>query len=291
MRYFGFVVVSCLLAACAGADDEQTGTGSSGATSTASSPATSESAPDKLPTPTGTLHEDVTVSADRVFDLYEPEVSSDGPRPVIIVFHGMPSSPDAAQNRSQLSVLADQEGFLVAYGRGVDRRWQADIDSIDVEYVQNLINLLVGEWDADPERVFVAGMSNGADMAITAVLSLPDVIAAAAPIVPSSTMNVEGVIAELASPADVMAFVGTRDGRYESGLKLLASMRAGAACGTEDRVESEGLVTTTWPCGDDTTFVVHEVIDGGHAWFGFPTDREPIWASEAMWEFFQGVTS
>lgn len=289
MRYFGFVLVVAVAASCASVDGESV-TEPTDSPSGASSGMSGE--PDERPTAAGVLHEDVVANGDRVFDLYEPTPGGDH-RPAVIVFHGMPSNPTSVRNRSQLDVLADREGFVVAYGRGEDERWQADVESADVDYVRNVVSSLVGEWDADPDRIYVAGMSNGGDMAITAVLSLPELIAAAAPIVPASTMNVEGVVAELAKPVDVMGFVGGQDSRFESGLKLLAAMRQGADCRQGETIETTELVTTTWQCADGHTFAVQEVVEGSHAWFGSPssTDPDPIWASEAMWQFFESVSS
>lgn len=299
MRYFVSVVfVVALVTSCSGTDDDQIPASTSSdapdeGTATSSDvpdPQTDGETEDAPPTPAGVIHEDVSVAGDRVFDLYEP-VGSGDLRPAVIVFHGRPSNPIAARNSSQFDILADQEGFLVAYGTGEGQQWLSEVGGADVDYVENLIATLVDEWNTDPDRIYVAGISNGGDMAITAVLSLPELIAAAAPVVPSSTGYVEEVIGELAVPVNVMGFVGGTDRRYESGLGLLESMRDGADCGDGERAETPDLVTTTWACAEDQTFVVQEVLNSGHIWFGDPTDREPLWASEAMWEFFESVSS
>jgi len=184
-----------------------------------------------------------------------------------------------------LDALADEEGFLVVYPRGVDQRWEPASGSKDLGYVEALIEDLVSSWDADPARIYVAGFSNGADMAIVATLALPDVVAGAAPVAPSGTGSVAAVIDELASPVPVVAFIGESDPRAEVGSDLLDAWRTGAGCDDVAGDSTDGVSTSTWTC-DGEPFQVNVVAGRGHEWFGSPDEREPVWASEAMWEFF-----
>jgi polyhydroxybutyrate depolymerase len=273
------------LAACGSTDDDgEPGTTGEPTPAAASSEETDE--PDDV----GTLHDELPI-ADRSFDLYVPDsLAPDQQVATIITFHGMPSAPANVMRSSELNILAEEQGFLVAYPIGTNRRWEPDLDSPDIDFVAALIDELIESWNADPAKIFVAGHSNGGDMAIAAALSLPDRIAAAAPVTPSDTGNVSELVDELAAPTDVVGFIGESDSRAAAGLALLESWRAGADCGDEHVDEGADLTTHTWTCGDGATFTVHVLARQGHAWFGGAERREPLWASESMWEFFQNVT-
>lgn len=273
-----FALLAVAVACGSDGDDESIQTAPS------ASDATTSPAPEDPPTPTGTVHKDQMLGQ-RSFDVYEPAELGDEPRPVVIGFHALGGNPVALRNASQLEILADSEGFLIAYPRSEGSTWRPDIDSPDVEFTDKLIDELVTNWNVDPERVYVTGWSNGGDMTIAAALSLSDQVAAAAPVVPALTGEVEKLVTELAAPVPTMTFLGTADGDYQGGLDLLQLWRTGADCDDEEVAEEDLLTTTSWTCGD-APFVVHELVDKGHQWFGSPTESEPLWASEAMWEFF-----
>lgn len=266
--------IVALTTACSGDDDEGPVT-----TATNGDPGATE----------GTYHSEVRVG-ERSYDLYVP--ASHDPAaltPAVIAFHGRPGSPTDIQRASGLDVLADQEGFLAVFPRGEDRQWEPEAGGADMAYVEELIGDLVDSWGADPERIYVTGFSNGADMAIVSALSLPDQVAAAAPVTPSGTGSVTEVIDELAAPVPVAAFIGETDERAELGLDMLSAWRDGAGCEEADPTGTEGDITTSsWTC-DGAPFRVHVVAGQGHVWFGGPADREPLWASETMWEFFSAL--
>lgn len=275
------VAVVLVAAAACGSDGD-------GDTPAASSRSSSTTTPPEIPTPAGTLHRELPLG-DRAFDLYEPTPSETGAKPVVIAFHALNGTVAALQNASYLDVLADEEGFLVAYPRAVEGNWHPDIGSPDIEFTRTLIDELVTTWDADAERIYVTGMSNGGDMSIAAALALPDEIAAVAPVVPALTGEVEQLVAELAAPIPAMTFVGEADPRYQDGLNLLQLWRDGADCTDGEPAEADALTTTSWTCGDGVPFVVHELAEQGHWWFGTPAEPEPLWASDAMWQFFSAT--
>jgi polyhydroxybutyrate depolymerase len=234
----------------------------------------------------GTHHREVEVGG-RSYDVYAPaSYDSSVLTPAVIAFHGRSGSPTDILRASGLDVLADEEGFLAVLPRGESRRWEPEAGGTDIQFVEALIQDLVGSWNADPTQIYVTGFSNGADMAIVSALALPDLVAAAAPVTPSGTGSVAEVIEDLAAPVPVVAFIGEQDDFAEVGLDMLASWRAGAGCGDEQSESTDQVATTHWNCGG-SPFTVHVVAGQGHVWFGYPSHRDPIWASETMWEFFQ----
>jgi poly(3-hydroxybutyrate) depolymerase len=271
-----FATMAVLIVACSDASDDEPAADADEPTATAS-------ADDE---PSGSYHADIELG-ERTYDIYVPEARSpEDPTPAVIAFHGRPGSPDTVRRESGLEALADTEGFLAVFPRGEDQRWEPASDSADVAYVEALVDDLVNSWDADPAQIFVAGFSNGADMAIVSALALPELIAGVAPVTPSGTGSVTSVIDELAAPVPVVAYIGELDGRADTGLDMLESWREGAGCDHPEPADETGEVTTTnWTC-DGVPFRVHVVAGQGHVWFGSPDNREPIWASESMWEFF-----
>jgi polyhydroxybutyrate depolymerase len=234
----------------------------------------------------GTYHVEVEVG-ERSYDIYAPPGSDLRPlAPAVLAFHGMPGSPDTISRESELATLADEMGFLAVFPRGEDQRWEPEAGGRDVDYVEALIGDLVDSWGADPDRIYVTGFSNGADMAIVSALSLPDLISGVAPVTPSGTGSVAEVIDDVAAPVPVVAFIGESDSRASLGLDMLEAWRSGVGCDEADPGEPPaGVTTLAFTCGGEP-FRVHVVADQGHVWFGSAEDREPLWASEKMWEFF-----
>lgn len=232
------------------------------------------------------LHMNVELG-DRTYDLYAPEgYDGETPVPAVLVLHGMPAGPAEAQYASGMDDLADEEGFLAVYPAGTNDRWTSSPGGGDATFLNDLVEELVTGWNADPDRVYVSGFSNGADMAMVFAIERPDLVAAVAPVTPSGTGRVERTIEDMTEPVPMVAFLGGIDQRLSIGERLLETWRAGAGCDGEDTVEAEGLTTSTWECDAGTTVEVHVVDDGAHQWFGDANRREPLWASEAMWEFF-----
>lgn len=240
-------------------------------------------------TASGNYHAEVEIG-ERTYDLYAPSVRDLQPlMPAVIAFHGWPGSPDTIRRESGLEALAEEMGFLAVFPRGEDQRWEPESSGPDIDYVEALIGELVDTWGADPDRIYVTGFSNGADMAIVSALTLADRVAAVAPVAPSGTGAVQQVIEEFAAAMPVIAFIGEADERAELGLEMLDAWSSRLSCdNTESGDELDGVTTTDRTC-DGSPFRVHVIADQGHVWFGSADDREPLWASEAMWEFFSEV--
>lgn len=118
------------------------------------------------------------------------------PLPLVILLHGHGGGARQALTRGPLSVWADisaREGVLVAALEGSVgpdglRGWNdcrgtaSNPATDDVAFAKAVIERLVGEAGADPARVYVMGMSNGAMMTLRLALQLdppPAAIAAA----------------------------------------------------------------------------------------------------------------
>ena len=130
----------------------------------------------------------------RIYDVYAP-ASYDGTKPTSLVldFHGFSSPKEGQASLSGFRELADQEGFLVAWGQGTggDLAWSWNGGSCcgagvrdqvdDVGFVRAMIQAIAAEGSVDTRRVYATGLSNGGAMTHRLACEAADVIAAAAP--------------------------------------------------------------------------------------------------------------
>ncbi len=255
---------------------------------------------------------------------------------VVIVLHGGGGHPENAADMSQFDVLAAREHFIAVYPGGTGGTpggrlltWNAGhccayarenkID--DVGFIAAMIDALVASGRADPKRVYVTGMSNGAMLSHVLGRELPDRIAAIAPIVGA----VFGDEPPAKGPVPAIIFVGQDDKTVPGaggaiggnrGDRLIATLARPPAdrdvapdvaqadywvktngC-TSASVESfdrqNRLVEIRWTCPGNADVQFFRVADNGHAWPGGKAGRaeadqptQAFSASETMWRFFQ----
>ena len=111
----------------------------------------------------------------RTYLLYVPvDVGPDAP--LIIVMHGYMGSAQLIMRYSAFNTLADQKGFIVVYPQGTidqsgyrffnvgyDTNVASKVD--DIDFIKALTLKLQRQFHATPARTFLAGNSNGGDMA------------------------------------------------------------------------------------------------------------------------------
>jgi len=96
--------------------------------------------------------------------------------------------------RRGFNKLADKDGFIVIYPDGIGQNWndgrmdeeaedRAHKENIDdVGFISGLIDYMIRNYNSDPKRVFVTGISNGAIMAYRLACELSHKITAIAPV-------------------------------------------------------------------------------------------------------------
>ena len=138
--------------------------------------------------------------------------------PLVVYLHGQMGTGMQLERSSGASDAADRHGFVVVYPDGVDRSWNdrrgatkaSDQGVDDVAFVRALIDRFVAEHGVDPDRVYVAGMSNGGMMSFRLACELGDRIAAFSPV--GALMPVNGAEAcRPARPVPMLLVVGTDD--------------------------------------------------------------------------------
>jgi poly(hydroxyalkanoate) depolymerase family esterase len=127
----------------------------------------------------------------RLYKLYMPTGVDPATQmmPMVLMLHGCTQTPDDFAAGTQMNALADKHGFLVVYpaqpakANGM-RCWnwfragdQAR-DGGEPSLLAGITREVASEYNVDPRRIFVAGMSAGAAMAVVLGATYPDLFAA-----------------------------------------------------------------------------------------------------------------
>ena len=138
---------------------------------------------------------------ERHYYLHNAEAAATAPAPLVVSLHGYRRPDQALAERENLSDIASaslgrvagREGFIVAYPHAWLGKWNqfAGLDNTaledgrpvdDVGFIARLIEHLVDQGLADPERVYLTGFSDGAIMSYRLLCIAGAPFAAAAPV-------------------------------------------------------------------------------------------------------------
>ncbi|MFB6554689.1 alpha/beta hydrolase family esterase [Streptomyces sp. NPDC056405] len=212
-RWPAALALALPLAGCAtesGGRDSGSPDSAPSASSTSRPGATASAAPEEV---RGQLRAD---GHTRRYLLHRP-AADDGRRPLVIAFHGRGADAAEMREKSRLEKAAGARGMLVAYPEGLDKGWGAGEQAterrpdpdLDVRFTEALIKHLVRTERADPERVYVAGFSNGGSMALRIAAQRPGLLAGAASV--SGQLPAGAAAVEPTGPVPVMVVYGADD--------------------------------------------------------------------------------
>lgn len=261
------------------------------------------------------------------------DVHGEAGAPLVILLHGRGGDGAGIRQITAFDDVADAHGLVVAYPDGIGHEWNytrglpgydkvADADRDDVAFLASLAGHLVASLRLDPDRVYLAGFSNGGFMTQRVACERPDLFAAYGsvggagfggmtdlcvdpapaafvivhgtddPIVPWDGITVrseDGREAEiLMSVPQTLGYWAARAGCVGEGQR--GSIPAGGASpGT--RVELLGV----GDCATGGQVILVAVLGGGHVWPGVASLPEEtlgrinldIDAGEMLWGFFQ----
>jgi polyhydroxybutyrate depolymerase len=257
-----------------------------------------------------------------------------GPRPLVIALHGQGGTGEDFRGWAKLDTVADREGFIVAYPDAVDGRWSYGRPIIqpmptigsqtvdDAGFLRRLIEDLVARKLADPQRVYVFGVSRGGLMAFTAACVLDDLIAAAAPVLTGMTEH-QREDCRPARGVPLVVIAGTDDtaqmydgwlhpsGRLLSVAETLEFWRTRHGCAAQeagflphrDRADRTGVMLVEWTgCAGERPLRFYRVQGGGHQMPSTTARATPLIeqkfgrrnadfeTAEEVWRFFKRFT-
>jgi polyhydroxybutyrate depolymerase len=226
-----------------------------------------------------------------------------GPRPTLIVLHSYSGDALTTAKYSGFLQAAIPRGFNVVVPEGIAREWHDTPDSSisdvdDIGFIASVAEKLIRAGIADPQRVFIAGISNGGMMAFAVVAARPDRFAGLGTISGGMPKHVFENF-RLAKPMpltmingdgdDVLPYrggnVGSRDGFFRSiaGVEATAILFAQAnGCDTRTgsrrtpmRDGRRHIERIDWDCPPSAAVALIKVIGGGHDVIGW---RPPLQA-------------
>ena len=124
----------------------------------------------------------------RSYKLYVPARTSDMPPPMVVMLHGCTQSADDFAAGTQMNRLADTHGFLVVYPEQAAHanpskcwNWFKAQDQVrgagEPALIAGIVRAVAARHGADPRRIFVAGLSAGAAMAVILGETYPELFA------------------------------------------------------------------------------------------------------------------
>lgn len=154
-----------------------------------------EATPGGVPSTDGTgalgsfeTHEFSNQAGTRAYKLYVPAGAQELPLPVVVMLHGCTQSPDDFALGTQMNRLADEHGFLVVYPEQAARantskcwNWFNQQDQLrdagEPSLIAGIVREVAKRHDVDLRRVFIAGLSAGAAMAVVLGEAYPELFA------------------------------------------------------------------------------------------------------------------
>ena len=239
--------------------------------------------------------------------------------PLVINMHGFLMNATQQKNYTQFNELADQEGVIVVYPEGINKRWnsgeffgvKSKID--DVAFVGAIIDFMALKYKVDTKRVYATGYSAGGFMAYKLACSLSERIAAIAPV--ASSMTAENFHdCDPQFDVAILAMNGTGDFitayngfvSVTSTPKVMVFWSEELNCSPEPQVsflpnsntqdKSEIEKIDFEECNGATPVVFYKILKGGHTWPGAKSvpilgnTNQDVSANDEIWNFFKNKT-
>ncbi|HZY39179.1 MAG TPA: PHB depolymerase family esterase [Mucilaginibacter sp.] len=155
-------------------------------------------------------------SLNRRFVVYVPRSDNNLQKlPVLISLHGRFGTGAQMMSFADFRPIADKEKFIVVCPDGIDRSWNAGLNTPahkkgvnDVKFIDQLITYVLNTYHGDAKRVYITGMSNGGFLASRVACEMPNRIAAIAAVGASMDKNMNYLPTR---PIPVMYIQGTKD--------------------------------------------------------------------------------
>lgn len=159
----------------------------------------------------------------RVYGVYAPRNLEKAKKyPLLVILHGGGGTGKGMPRltRGGFEKLAGERGALLAYPEGIDKNWndyradksrKAQRENIDdVAFISAMLDEIAKGYPVDKERVYAAGISNGAMMSYTLACRAPDRFAAVAPVAGAMPENLVPTCSP-SRPVPILIISGTKD--------------------------------------------------------------------------------
>lgn len=245
------------------------------------------------------------------------------PLPAIIVLHGGMGSIERVRTSSGFDNIAKNNPTMIVYAEGTPYKrnshaWNTGYllrgkvgDSNDIEYLDKLIDILIEDYNADPRKIYMTGISNGAMMTFIYAIQRSEKLAAISPV--AGAMFNHNKMPQ--TPVPILMINGGLDkevpitGGFSQNRLVKISQQApylplketiefwvkANESALAPILKKEGTITTTtYPAtnqGAETISVLDS--EGGHNWSGANTRRLPnsptskLDTKEIIWDFFR----
>ena len=261
----------------------------------------------------------------RFYHLYLPRVYRGQSLPLVVMLHGCKQSPEDFAAGTRMNQAADELGLIAVYPgqawrANVERCWNwfrerdQQRDGGEPAIIAGITRQVIARFNADPRRVYVAGLSAGGSMAAIMATAYPELYAAVGihsgvpftmargAATAAAAMRFKRLGAAAPPPTiPTIVFHGDADGTVHA---LNGSFLIDAALGTASARASQhasrgdaagrAFTRTVYPPVDGAgpSRAEHWVVHGaGHAWIGGDgagsyTDSAGPDASREMLRFF-----
>jgi polyhydroxybutyrate depolymerase len=247
--------------------------------------------------PTVTEPENIDVSrldlavggATRSATVIVPAARAPGDRlPVVMVLHGLGVNANAMSRIADWRTAVARDRFIAVFPQGVNDSWNMGpccppanlLGVADTAFLDALVDDLRGRSDADPQRLYMTGFSNGALMVYTYACARSDVFAAIAPMAgtnitgcrptqPLSLLHQHGDADVIVPYAGGPAFGSlVSSAPFPSVVDSVGDWAVADGCDAEPTVTPEGGVERTrWSgCADGIRVESVRVPGLGHDW-------------------------
>jgi predicted peptidase len=183
--------------------------------------------------------------ADMPYELYVPTTyRPDRPMPLVIVLHGLGSSPERVIRYQGLTDLAEERGYVLAAPMGYNTRgWYGsrgpgrpsmagpaandpeNLGELSEQDVLNVLALVGAHVRVDAARIFLMGHSMGGGGTLHLGMKYPDIWAALAPVAPAIYTTPDGLRAMQHIPVIVIQGEDDRLVRVEVTRRWVAMMQ------------------------------------------------------------------
>lgn len=258
----------------------------------------------------------------REYILHLPKNAPPGPLPLVIALHGALQPAGMMQRYLDLDAVADREGFIVAYPKGMNLLWNDGRSSIagfipllhkrdDGRFVLDVLEALTAEGLVDPSRAYLMGFSNGGFLTAFIACKYADRFQAYATLMMTVPMDY-AESCRPSKPVPILLMNGTYDpivpafGRPTPGARLMSADATAALFAKLDGCAAPAISSaphariTRWnDCAPGGAVAYYEVA-GGHQPPSQSTDAVDALASvllgprssgldapEEIWTFFK----